>query len=445
MSRTAVQVLHILPHAGGGVGAVLRALLRAETASRSLHSHRVASLETLNAQTQACLDTLGIASLSCADDAMLAAWVAAADVVVLHWWNHPLLMRLLTRGLAPSRLILWSHVNGYAVPQAFFPELFIAADMVAFASEASLDAPVVRGLSPDARTKLRVIRSCAGVPAGAEKPTPKTPPFRFGYLGTVEPAKMHPAFLTLCAEAGLDTPCLVAGGNGHDNLLRQACQAALADRFEIFGPVADPKTIMQRLHVFAYPLAPGHYGTGEQVLVEAMAYGCVPVVLDNPPERALIRHGVTGLVARTGEEFSAFVRLLANDSGLRRTLAAGGHAFVMDHCPIERSQQAFGELFEELLERAKMPHRVDLAPVDGIRPESPFHLFLAACGQAEEGSMALAIAQGKTVAAVPSFFSYATRGAPAHYLRFLGDDVHLARLCAVACPQGDTHAFRPRP
>lgn len=433
MNRVALRILHVLPHAGGGVGTVLRALITAEVFSANGRcTHRVATLEHLNIKTRECLDTLGVEYMDCAANPALHAWVVEADVVLVHWWNHPLLMHLLAEGLPASRVVLWSHVNGYAVPQAFIPELFDAVDIAVLATEASLEAPVVRSLSPEARAKIRVVRSCAGIPPGATIPPRNGDSFRFGYLGTVESSKMHQDFLSYCAGAGLSSPCLVAGGSEHARLQEQAQQASLADQFQILGPVADPYQFLRTLHALAYPLTPEHYGTGEQVLIEAMAFGVVPVVLDNPPERALVQHNETGFVAKDGAEFSAYLLQLAEDPQCCRTMAANGHAFVMEHCAIERSLDAFQVIFEEAAGLAKTEHRLILAPHDGVCQESPFHLFLASCGNDEERAIALAMACGEYEGQVPPCFAFSTRGSPAHYLRMLGADSALERLCMVA-------------
>src|SRR5664279_2065113 len=184
------NILHIVPHAGGGVGAVLRSLLTADSIRECRYSHHVASLEYLNEVTRKHCDGHGIPWV---DDAAtlrredLSALVNSADIVLVHWWNHPLLMRLLIEGLPPTRLIMWSHVNGYFSPQIFFSELFELPDRFVFSTETSNLVPVVHGLTDKIKTKLRVIRSCSGIPEGAESICPKSGPFHIGYIGTVEP------------------------------------------------------------------------------------------------------------------------------------------------------------------------------------------------------------------------------------------------------------------
>jgi glycosyltransferase involved in cell wall biosynthesis len=426
-------VLHLLPHGGGGVGAVLRALLEAELRESTSIIPSIASLERLNETTRDHFKALGISWIDCvamkSGFEKLSALVRRADIVLVHWWNHPLLMRLLFQGLPPSRLALWSHVNGFAAPQSFFPELFDFPDRFVFATKASWQSPAVHGLPSKIMNKLRVIRSCAGIPANAIKPCIKNGPFQFGYVGTVEPAKMHPDFLELCAAAKIPSRCIVAGGPAHDELRSQADHLGLGNQFDILGPVDDPMPYFRRLHAFAYPLNSAHYGSGEQVLVEAMAYGAVPVVFDNPPEKALIRHGETGLITHSAEEFTNALRFLADNPADRKRLAAAGRQFVFDECDIKFSVSDFHALYDEMLSLPKRPHGLGLPSFDGIDDGSPFHLFLASCGSDATRNYFKKIGVQSGICSPPTGFSSITRGTPQHYLRLLGHDPSLERIC----------------
>jgi len=427
------RILHLLPHAGGGVGTVLRAFLKAESNnSSSLFQHEVLSLESLNIQTQKCLNNLDILWWQSADQNRIEAQVKAADIVLVHWWNHPLLMHLLTQGLPESRLIFWSHVNGYTCPQAFFPALFDLADLFVFASYASLDAPVVKRLSSTRQQRLIVIPSCAGIPPEGESYCVKETDFQAGYIGTVEPAKMHPEFLDLCVHANLSLPLQVAGGPAHELLQAQAKQKGWEQQFNILGPVTDPLPLFRRLHAFAYPLVPQHYGTGEQVLIEAMAYGAVPVVFANPPEKALIRHMETGILAETSAEFSKAIQFLEKHPEERERMALAGHKYVLEYCSIEKTQIAFQAVFSEGLNIPKKKHQLHLPEIEGVRSYSPFHLYLSSCDTALERDIALDLVSGKEPEQPwPVSFYYLTRGAPAHYLSLLDHDHYLAQICSA--------------
>jgi len=431
--RSPCNILNILPHAGGGMGVVLRALLAAESKSEIAFIYSVAALEDMNDATKTHLNSHGIQwadSLAMRDSwEKLAALIAETDIVLLHWWNHPLLMKLLFNGIPPSRLMIWSHVNGFYPPQSFFAELFELPDRFVFASKASLQSPVVKSLSDELKQRLRVIRSCAGIPKGAENPSVKAGPFQMGYVGTVETTKMHPDFLEFCAAVGIATPCLVAGGPAHKELRARAESLGLAEKFDILGPIDDARPVFSRLHAFAYPLNPTHYGTGEQVLIEAMAFGAVPVVLANFPEMTIVRHGETGLVAKNAEEFSDALRLLMENPLEREILASEGHCFVIKECGIEHSTRAFHELFQETLKLPKRQRRLNLPSIACVEDGSPFHLFLVSCGNTPERSFFEKEALISGSDSLPQGFTSKSRGTPFQYLRLLGHDAKLESIC----------------
>jgi glycosyltransferase involved in cell wall biosynthesis len=61
-----------------------------------------------------------------------------------------------------------------------------------------------------------------------------------------------------------------------------------------------------------------HFGI---TTVEAMAAGCVPVVIDKAGQREIVRHGTDGYRWTTLDELEAWTRQLAGDDGLRDRLA----------------------------------------------------------------------------------------------------------------------------
>ena len=425
-------ILHILPHAGGGVGSVLRSILSEDSLSACRYTHAVASLEYLNEVTRKHCDGHGIVwidEVATKRREDLSSLLDGADIVLTHWWNHPLLMRLLFEGLPAMRLIIWSHVNGFFLPQAFFPKLFELPDRFVFSTKTSIMVPAVQKLTDKLKAGLRVIRSCSGIPEGSKNACRKYNPFQAGYVGTVEPIKMHVDFLTMCANAALPSPCIVAGGPAHEELRAKAEALNLAHCFNILGPVKDAITIFRQLHAFAYPLAPRHYGTGEQVLIEAMAFGAVPVVLANPPEEAIVCNGETGLIVKSAADFSAALHMLMESPVERDRLAAGGHRFVMEECGIEHSTKAFHELFDEILSLPKRPRMLPLPSIDGVQYGSPFHLFLASFGDSEERHIFEKALHGGCPDIFPNDFTSKTRGTSFHYLKMLGNDPKLEAVC----------------
>ena len=71
------------------------------------------------------------------------------------------------------------------------------------------------------------------------------------------------------------------------------------------------------------PLFVEHFGIST---VEAMAAGCVPVVINKGGQREIVHHGVNGFHWETLEELKYYTELLIKDASLRRTMSEAARA-----------------------------------------------------------------------------------------------------------------------
>ena len=68
-----------------------------------------------------------------------------------------------------------------------------------------------------------------------------------------------------------------------------------------------------------HPAAAEHFGI---VTVEAMAAGCVPVVINKGGQPEIVQHGVNGFLWDTPEELAACTKRLVSDDQLRARMSA---------------------------------------------------------------------------------------------------------------------------
>lgn len=435
MANNTPDILHVTPHLGGGVGRVLLAYL--EEALQRGQRHRLACLEYANEPSlkQAEKLRLELRDRLGLDWRALNSLAAEADLVVLHWWNHPLLYAWLTSGpWPPARLLLWSHVSGRAAPQVITPALAAFPDILAVASPVSLSLPALAAHL----AKTRLLFSSAGIEAAARvRPRPH-PGFRAGYLGTVDYAKMHPDFLDLCLEADLPGAVFpVAGGPEYEALKKQAESRGASERFEILGPVADPLDFLAGLDVLVYPLNPDHYGTGEQVLIEAQAIGIPPLVLAGGAEEFVVEHERTGLVAADRQDFVNSLRRLSEDRELRSRLGAEARRRAAERFPLANTVAGFDRLYQELMAGPKRPRQW---PEAGL-PFCPWDFFLRSQGPAAELYERLAhhssgAGAPAEVGLIPPAGRTATRGSVLHYAGFFPDDERLQRVSRLLAGPG---------
>jgi glycosyltransferase involved in cell wall biosynthesis len=97
------------------------------------------------------------------------------------------------------------------------------------------------------------------------------------------------------------------------------------------------------------PWTAEHFG---MTTVEAMAGGCVPVVIDRAGQREIVRHGLDGYRWTDPEQLASFTRRLAAEEGLRGRLADSA---------VQRAQAfsdaAFAERWREIAARHRLYER----------------------------------------------------------------------------------------
>ncbi|WP_322747587.1 MULTISPECIES: glycosyltransferase family 4 protein [unclassified Frankia] len=94
------------------------------------------------------------------------------------------------------------------------------------------------------------------------------------------------------------------------------------------------------------PWTAEHFG---MTTVEAMAGGCVPVVIDRAGQREIVRHGLDGLRWTSPAQLASFTRRLATEDGMRARLAASAVTRAQ-----EFSDAAFADRWREIATRHRL-------------------------------------------------------------------------------------------
>ena len=415
-----MKLLHITAHLGGGVGKVLSRLVEASARRGDGIEHTIACLEApekpqFATHVEACGGTLVCAPTPEALDAL----VQAADLVQLEWWHHPVVARWLCAGPLPAmRLVVWSHVSGLHAPE-LLPAFVRAPHRFLLTSPCSLHHPALAPLAQDPQTHLGVVFSSGGFD-DLPPPPQRAPdgPLRVGYLGTLNFAKLHPALLDFVG--AVRDPAfslsLVGDPTTATALHSAAVQRGLAGRIRLCGYTTDVAATLAGFDVFAYVLNPRHYGTTENALLEAMAMGVVPVVLDNPAERELVAHRRTGLIVHTPAEFADAIAWLAAHPAERQRLAANAAAEVRARFAVDRTADALDAHYRAVLSEPK--RGFDFRPIFGATPADWF-LNCQGSARARFGSPPRATD-------TPHHLLERTKGSVFHYHATFPDDPRLA-------------------
>ena len=353
-------VLHITPHLGGGVGRVLLNYLP-KVKKEGRFSHEIACMDYANkeAKKTASREGLLLADNFFREHTSLIKKIADADIVLIHWWNHPLLYDFLVReSLPPCRIIMWSHISGFNPPYVFVEPLFEYADLFVFTTPISYETDEIKILPEKYKEKIRTVWSTAGTEHVADiKPKPHGG-FNVGYIGTVDYCKLYPDFIKMCGRVDIeDARFIVCGGPMNKEIYHEAVKDGASQRFSFEGQVDNINDYLAVFDVFGYPLAPYHYGTCEQSLVEAMAAGVVPVVMANKTEEYMIRDGVTGFVVKDESQYIQAVKELYKNVNLRNILSDKTREEALKRFSLKTMISEWNKIFGEILDFSKTPKR----------------------------------------------------------------------------------------
>lgn len=438
-----MKVLHLTPHLGGGVGTVLREYFKYEVGAGQ-RELEVIALDSMNSESQDLLTDLGLpwqdntfSQLEALDDAF-----ARADVVLVHWWNHPLLHFLLLNHKLPSaRIAFWSHISGSPSPNNFnetsldFPDRFI------FTTPLSFLTPEIQRLPSDRQRQFNAIWSTAGVErlSGYLGSKPKNQK-SVGYVGNLDFTKVHSDFLSTSVDLA-DTGAAFEIIGPPTPTFERALKAAGPAPHISFAGYLDEDTKFKRMSnfaVFGYPLARHHYATCDQALQEAMFLGAVPVVLNNPMESYMVRHGETGLVARDMSEYSHYVRTLLNDSSVRHRLSRSAHDFAAVEYSLERMAEKLEAVFSDLLNKPKTTHGNNFSQDRFYEPYEVFLDSLSSYGGVFRAHLCAQTERERSqsrdqIATLSSFghWSSPTKSSPSHYAQYFPADPYLREWSAI--------------
>lgn len=316
-----MKILHITAHLGGGVG---KAVIGMALGSRDYAETKIIMLEKPE-KTRALEDgeKSGVAIYVCPDIELCLQLMEEADIVVINWWNHPLMAKFLYEmPQIDCRLVAWVHVNGCTYP--YLPYAFLERfDYVFFTSRYSYE----NALWSEKEAKQLFSKSAVILGNGAflpEKLPQKTvyekrEVFRLGYVGTLNYSKINRNYVQYCEEAIRVCPNLrvVLVGDVGEDLKHDIEKSSYSNCFELVGYKEDVEEYFLSFDALGYILNADNYGTTENVILEAMAYG-IPVVLhDGGVERTIIDNNENGFLVQDSEEFAQCIKTMQNDTMLR--------------------------------------------------------------------------------------------------------------------------------
>lgn len=417
-----ISVLHITPHLGGGVGKALSSLVARGGGLTPLVRHMVVCLE--KPEKSQFLDRIRAAGgevIVAPDTLLLDELVSAADIVQLEWWNHPATIECLCRlSPQPIRLVVWCHVSGLHNP-IIPPMLMEVASRFLFTSPCSFEARQVSAIVERMGGRFGVVSSGGGFSGFPEPGVDDFSSLSVGYLGSLNFAKLHPRYVDFLSAVGIpDFQVRLIGDLLNRAILeKQSNDAGRIGMFDFRGYATDVVAELEEINVLAYLLNPLHYGTAENALLEAMAMGIVPIVLDNPCERNIVEHLRTGLIVSSPAEFADAIEWLADNPVDRSRIGRQAGASVRDRYSLEKMKTSFGKLYRDVVLENK--RGIQFSGVFGTNPDQWFLSCQGETSYFKEGGLL----QLPSSESLPFHLFEETKGGVFHFYRYFPENSNL--------------------
>ena len=351
-----MKVLHLTAHLGGGVGKALSGLIARASESDSGVQHLIVCLE--GPEKSQFIDRIlryGSHVIVCPTKDRLEKLMGDSDIVQLEWWNHPATIKCLcSLSARPIRLLTWSHVSGLHNP--IIPQrLILASHRFLFTSPCSYKSKEVKSLTPELADRLGVVCSSGGFCGLPQTRAQANENIAAGYIGSLGFAKLHPCYVDYIAAAKIPgfTVRMIGDPANRDALNQQCDGLGKTGMLEFRGYSTDVASELAAINVLAYLLNPEHYGTTENALLEAMAMGIMPIVLDNPCEQQIVEDRITGLVVHSPGEFAEATQRLHEDPAERRRLGSQAAKSVRERFSVENMEASLNSHYREVLSMKK--------------------------------------------------------------------------------------------
>lgn len=383
-----MKVLHITTHMGGGVGKFLSSTVCHDKNNELNIEHQIVLLEKPEKTyfVDYCLEK-GVETIILNDYETITEKIKLADIVIIHWWHNPVMAKFLA--LFPNisiRLVIWAHVSGCnypAIPFAFtqLPHKMFFTTPYSYENtywnnlqrnKIQSEMPVVYGLGAEYREK-NFIKQQAKLADS----------FRIGYVGTLSLSKIHPDFIEYCRAVIELIPTAEFIFIGDITLSKQTRELLakynIEEKFEFVGYTNEVDNYLASFDVFGYPLNPYHFGTTENVVLEAMAMGLPVVMLNQNTEKYIVKHRQDGLLADSIEDYAQHMKYLFDYPEERVRLGINAQEKIMNKFNLALNlENMYRELLKVLQECKKTFDFVELFG------DKPYLWFLSCLGDKKD-------------------------------------------------------------
>lgn len=372
------KVLHITTHMGGGVGKVLSGISSYANKYSEKYRHKIILLEKPQKMNfiNICCES-GVEVKICESFDEVYDEIRRADITQIEWWNHPKMSEFMANfPKIKTRIIIWAHISGCSYPN-IPPEFIKIPSKFLFTSEYSYENPTWGELEREyIKKNTRVINSSGGFEKIEEKKLINHDGFNIGYIGTLNYSKLNEQFYKYYKSIDIEDVKFTIIGDieNSKNIISDLKNSNLYDKSIIKDYVDDVGEEMKNFDVFSYLLNKEHFGTTENILLEAMAMGLPVICINQCAEKFLINNMETGILVNTVEEYKNAINYLYENPENAKIMGQKAKEFVQNKFSVKNTVNNLHSVYDDILKNSKQIY--DFSDVIGNKPYEWFFNFL---------------------------------------------------------------------
>lgn len=350
-------VLHITAHMGGGVGRILSSISK----NGMEFNHRFILLEEPEKKNflNDCINNSVKVFINPSKE-ILEYELENCDIVQLEWWNHPVMSKLLYDfPQIKTRLIIWSHISGCSYPNIPVDFIKIPSKFL-FTSEYSYENPTWSLIEQNwVKDNVSVVNSAGSLESFKDKELKAHVGFNIGYIGTLSYSKLNPKIYDFYNSIDIQDFKAVMIGDINKDIVENTnnLNKELKQKIIFKDYVTDVSKELEYFDIFSYILNEEHFGTTENILLEAMAIGLPVIALNQCAEKHIIKNNKTGILVNNINEYVEAVRFLHDHPRERNRLGQEARKFVFENYDIENTVKKLDMVYLEIMKHDKKVYK----------------------------------------------------------------------------------------
>ena len=334
------KILHITPHLGGGVGKAITTLILND----KKNSHKVLCLE--KPKTKKFYNIIKSKTKITSLEKEILKQIKRCDIIQIEYWPHPILLKILsTINILDKKIVFWCHFSGLGHPK--FHKKLVGS---------GLQLILTTDVTNDIIKKKFPVISSASVLKKSKSKSPLKKENNFFYIGSLHKFKVHNDFLNIIVKniEQLKTFNIY----GENELIRiyrkKITRNSLKKKIFFHGFQRDVKKVYNKYRYLLYLLKKNHYGSAENVLIESMGEGVIPIVLNNNVEKKIIKNNYNGYILQNTKDLKNLLFNINTNKSHYLKISKNCKNFANNNFSVNKMVKKFEIIYRKLKKTPKI-------------------------------------------------------------------------------------------